>query len=320
MSKKRKKRRHNQAKNVTVNREYKSAVFKMLFSEKKNALSLYNALNGSDYKDVDQLVINSLENSIYLKIYNDVSFIIGGTVNLYEHQSTVNPNMPLRDLFYIMDIYKKMVPKRDLYGSKLISIPTPQFIVFYNGPTNISDEQILKLSDSFIQKTNSPELELTVRVLNVNYGHNKDLMDRCTPLRDYSILNQRVRDNLKSKMPIEEAVDKAVTSCIKDHILEDFLIKERSGVIHMHILDFNEELHEQSLREEGREQGLEQGREQGQAIGQRLSILNLLELRGPVSPRLRSRLDAISDPTELSALLIAAAQAESPEAFEKLLP
>ena len=278
MKKKKKKQTRTNSQKFKVNREYRSSVFKMYFSDRKNALDLYNALNGTDYKDENELVINSLENSIFLKIYNDVSFIISGTVNLYEHQSTVNPNMPLRDLFYITDMYKEMVPKKDLYGKKLITVPTPQFIVFYNGATDISDSQFLRLSDSFIRKTDSPELELTVKVLNVNYGHNKELMKKCIPLRDYAILNERVRDNVSKGMPIEDAAADAVDSCIKDHVMEDFLLKERAGVIKMHVLDFNEKLHNQSLREEGYEEGLEKGREEGREEGQSSVIVSMLKI------------------------------------------
>lgn len=255
MNKKNNNYRIDQNDGITVNREYSSDVFKMYFSIKKNALALYNALNGTDYTDEDQLVINSLENSIYLKFYNDVSFVISDAVNLYEHQSTINPNMPLRDLFYITEMYKGMIPKRDIYGKKLITIPTPQFVVFYNGTTDISDRQILKLSDAFMRKTEEPELELIVQVLNVNYGHNKELLEKCIPLQDYAILNKRVRDNVNIGMPIEDAATQAVNSCIKDHVMEDFLLKERAGVIAMHVLDFNEELHNRSLREEGYEEG-----------------------------------------------------------------
>ncbi len=260
MNKKTDDRLNDQSK-VAVNREYRSDVFKMYFSIKKNALALYNALNGTDYTDEDLLVINSLENSIYLKFYNDVSFVISDAVNLYEHQSTINPNMPLRNLFYITEMYKGMIPKRDIYGKKLITVPTPHFVVFYNGTTDISDKMNLRLSDAFIRKTSEPELELTVQVLNVNYGHNKELMEKCIPLRDYAILNKRVRDNINKGMPIEEAATSAVNSCINDHVMEDFLLKERAGVIKMHILDFNEELHNQSLREEGREEGIILGRD-----------------------------------------------------------
>ncbi len=246
-----------------VNREYKSDVFKMYFSIKKNALELYNALNGTSYTDENDLEINSLENSVFLKIYNDVSFVISGTVNIYEHQSTMNQNMPFRDLFYVSDMYRPYASKADVYGKKLVKIPTPKFVVFYNGTEEMPDKSFLKLSDAFLQQTSSPELELTVTVLNVNYDHNKELLNRCVALRDYAILIKRIRDNLANGMDIEKAAKTAVDSCIEDHIMEDFLRKERAGVINMHILDFNEELHNKSLKEEGFEDGIEKGRKEG---------------------------------------------------------
>ena len=126
---------------TAVNREYKSDVFKMYFSIRKNALELYNALNGTDYTDEDALEINTLDQSVFLKIYNDVSFTISGTVNLYEHQSSVNPNMPLRDLFYVTDMFKSEIVNKDLHGKKLIKIPTPKFVVFYNGTGEMPDEE-----------------------------------------------------------------------------------------------------------------------------------------------------------------------------------
>ena len=292
---------------VTANREYKSDAFKAYFSEKKNALELYNALNGTAYTNEDDLEINSIENAVFLKIYNDVSFVISGTVNLYEHQSTVNPNMPLRDLFYVSDLYKPYTAKADLYGKKMVRIPTPKFVVFYNGTDDLPDQSTLKLSDSFMQKTDSPELELIVTVLNVNYDHNNDLMERCVALRDYSILIQRIRDNLNSGKGIEDAVTDAVDSCIKDHIMEDFLIKDKAGVINMHVLDFNEELHNKSLKEEG------------EAIGQRKFILELLKDLGPVTVTVKDQLDHISDEAELTRLFKVAAKATSIQEFEKEL-
>lgn len=248
---------------TAVNREYKSDVFKMYFSIRKNALELYNALNGTDYTDEDALEINTLDQSVFLKIYNDVSFTISGTVNLYEHQSSVNPNMPLRDLFYVTDMFKSEIVNKDLHGKKLIKIPTPKFVVFYNGTGEMPDEEELKLSDAFLRGTDDPELELKVTVLNVNYGHNRALLDKCISLKHYSILMDRSRQNLNAGMSIEAAVTLAVDSCIKDHIMEDFLIRERAGVIAMHVLDFNEELHNKSLREEGREEGLKEGLKEG---------------------------------------------------------
>jgi hypothetical protein len=276
----------------TVNKEYKSDVFKMYFSIRKNALELYNALNGTTYTNEEDLVIDTLDNAFFMKIYNDVSFMITGTVNLYEHQSTVNPNMPLRDLFYIADVYKRYAMKADLYGRTLIKVPTPKFVVFYNGTTEIPDKETLKLSDSFLHETKQyearphstgqkeailPELELTVQVLNVNYGHNRELMEKCVALRDYAILVERVRENLRMGYSIEEAATKAVDSCIAEHVMEDFLIKEKAGVIKMHVLDFDEEKHNESLRQEGREDGIREGIEKGIKESRTRIVNNMLQ-------------------------------------------
>ncbi len=243
---------------VSVNREYNSNVFKMYFSDKKNAVALYNALNGTAHTE-DELTINTLDNAVYLKIYNDVSFVISGTVNLYEHQSTVNPNMPLRDLFYITDMYKAYAMQEDLYGGRLIKLPTPKFVVFYNGMRNTPDDKVLRLSESFEQPTDEPELELAVRVLNINYGHNDALMEKCKALKEYAILNQRIRDNLADGKDIEAATAAAIDSCINDDIMADFLNKEKAGVIRMHVLDYNEEKHRESLIQEGFDRGISQG-------------------------------------------------------------
>ena len=251
------------ASNIRVDREYKSDVFKMYFSIKKNILELYNAMNDTHYTEEDDITINTLENAIFMKIYNDVSFVLSGTINLYEHQSTINPNMPLRDLFYIADLYKSYGMNKDLYRDKLIKLPTPKFVVFYNGTDDAPESEVLKLSDAFIVNKDKPELELETLVLNINYGQNKDLMEKCRALRDYSILTQRVRDNLDKGMQIEEAATDAVETCIKDHIMEDFLNKEKAGVIKMHVLDFDEEKHNRSLIEDGIEIGIEKGIEQG---------------------------------------------------------
>ena len=238
-----------------VNREYKSDAFKMFFSIKKNALELYNALNGTDYGDENALEINTLDQAVYLKIYNDVSFTVSGTVNLYEHQSTVNPNMPLRDLFYVTDMYKSSVSMKDLYGKKMVKVPTPKFVVFYNGSQDMPDEEQIRLSDVFESNTDDPELELVVRVLNINFGHNKALLNKCLALKHYAILIERIRNNQKKGMAIEEAASEAIDWCISEHVMEDFLTKERAGVIAMHVLDFNEELHEKELLEEGIREG-----------------------------------------------------------------
>ena len=116
-----------------VNRKYKDTLFRALFSERKHLLSLYNAVNGTDYTNEDDLEVNTLDNVIYMKMKNDISFLFGFSLNLYEHQSSVNPNMPLRDLFYVADLLQKIVKDKNLYSSCLVGIPTPKFVMFYNG-------------------------------------------------------------------------------------------------------------------------------------------------------------------------------------------
>lgn len=116
-----------------ANQKYKDTVFRMLFSDKKNLLSLYNAINRTKYDDPEKLQIVTLENAIYMGMKNDLAFIIDMNLFLYEHQSTYNPNIPLRDLFYISAEYQKLVDRKSLYSSSLQKIPAPYFIVFYNG-------------------------------------------------------------------------------------------------------------------------------------------------------------------------------------------
>ena len=274
---------------INVNREYKSSVFKAYFSIKENCLALYNAVNKTNYGADADIKIETLENSIFLNIYNDVSFVICGTINLYEHQSTLNPNMALRDLFYISHLYKTIAKRseNDLYGSKIIKLPNPSFMVFYNGRTDAPEEEILKLSDAFEKRDANPELELTVRFVNINYGHNNALMDDCIPLRDYSILTQRVRDNLDAGMDIRVAATNAVDSCIEDNIMRDYLIKEKAGVIEMHVLDYNEEKHARTLRAEGREEA-------------RIADLAQMLSRGGTEADLRKFLDATDEEIALA--------------------
>lgn len=119
-------------KETTVNREYKSRMFAMLFSNKKELLGLYNAVNGTHYTDEESLEINTLENAVYMSMRNDVSCIIDMRLALYEHQSTYSPNLPLRYLMYVADIYSAFTRNKNLYGTKLVKIPTPKFVIFYN--------------------------------------------------------------------------------------------------------------------------------------------------------------------------------------------
>ena len=159
-----------------ANRQYKDAVFRMLFSEKENLLSLYNAVTGNAYQNADDLKIVTLENAIYMGMKNDLAFMLETNIYLYEHQSTLNPNIPLRDLIYIGIEYQQYVDDKSLYSSRLQKLPAPKFMVFYNGTDAVDDRVERRLSNAYEHLAGEPDLELKVLMLNVNEGHNKELM------------------------------------------------------------------------------------------------------------------------------------------------
>ena len=267
-------KRNFTVKTPTANRNYKDTVFRMLFSDRKNLLSLYNAVNQSNYKNPEDLEIVTLENAIYMGIKNDLAFIMDTNLYLYGHQSTYNPNMPLRDLFYICSEYQKLVDKKSLFSSTLQKIPAPNFIEFYNGSTVISDCTELRLSSAFECLTGEPKLELIVTVLNVNEGHNADLMQHCSMLKEYAQYVARVR-HYASDMPLNEAVKHAVDECIREGILAEFLARNRNEVISMSIFEYDKELEEKKLRKAEFEAGREAGHEAGFAEGENHAALEI---------------------------------------------
>ena len=258
----------NNEMNATANREYKSTVFAQLFKEKKKLLSLYNALNHSNYVNDEELEIVTLENAIYMAMKNDLAFILDCKLNLYEHQSTPNPNMPLRDLFYVCKEYEKLINKNKIYSTQKINIPAPHFVVFYNGIEAQPEKEILKLSDLYQVQEEEPMLELKVVMLNINDGNNEELKESCKILKEYMQYVNRVRKYVyQNKMILDDAVELAITECIKEGILEDFLIKNRAEVKAMSIFEFDEEEVMNMLREELRAEGMAKGMAEGMAKG-----------------------------------------------------
>ncbi len=253
--------------NIHENRKYKDTLFRMVFKEKKDLLNLYNAINGTDYQNVDDLEINTLENVLYMGMKNDVSFLIGCTMNLYEHQSSQNENMPLRGLLYLSKLYEAYVSERelDIYSRKLRMLPTPRYIVFYNGEENEPDERTERLSDAFMKEGGC--LECEARLLNINYGHNRELMEKCRRLEEYAIFVARVRGYIKKENNTKKAITRAMDECIREGILHDILTKQRAEVLGMVLSTFNKELYEKNLKKdaymEGHEEGLRQGFTQG---------------------------------------------------------
>lgn len=248
---------------LKVNRKYKDTVFRMLFSDKERLLELYNAVSGKNHNNADELEIVTLENAVYMGMKNDLAFLLNMNIYLYEHQSTVNPNMPLRDLFYITSEFSELVELKSLYSSALIKLPTPNFVVFYNGDIEIGDVSEYRLSDSYMTRVEEPALELRVTVLNVNYGKNVKLMEQCESLKEYAQYVALVRKYKQETGSLDDGVKLAIEHCINEGILEDFLRKNRSEVEMTSIFEYNKEEEDRKLYEAGVEQGMEKGIEQG---------------------------------------------------------
>lgn len=261
-----------------INRNYKDRLFRAIFGyekHKENLLSLYNALNGTYYTNVDELVINTIDDVLYMGMKNDVSCIIENRISLYEHQSTNNPNMPLRGFMYFGDLYEKYLAENQLniYGRSLVKIPTPKYYVFYNGTESQPDNIKLKLSDAFTVPDDSGEFEWTATVLNINLGHNQKLMAACKVLNEYAILVETIRKYTLELKDVETAVDQAVKECISNKILEDFLTSHRAEVKDMILTEYDHEKTMQMIRDEAIREGLEEGREKGLIEGREKGLI-----------------------------------------------
>ena len=247
---------------MSINKQYKDRLFRLLFGDeryKQNALELYNGINGTDYSNPDELVFDTIDDVIYMGMKNDVSLIIHDRLAIYEQQSTYNPNMPVRGLMYFGKLYDKFIKMNDLdvYGKTLLSLPAPQYIVFYNGTeATHQDKDVfeLKLSDSFGGKEGC--VELTAKVYNVNYGHNARLMEACKALSGYAEFVKTVRD-YGSTMDMEDAVERAVEECISRGILADILTANRAEVKDMVLTEYNENRTMSTFFNEGRAEGMD---------------------------------------------------------------
>ena len=254
---------------VTINRSYKDRLFKIIFEDKKELLSLYNALTGKNYQNPDELEINTIDDVIYMHLKNDMSFILDDWQNLFEQQSTFNPNQPLRGFFYFADLYKVKYFGKKIYSTRLLKIPTPQYIVFYNGTTSMPDRKELRLSDAFQQPTAQPDIEVVAHMLNINYGHNKELMERCQKLKEYAQFIDIIRHYLKENehWSNEQAISKAIDDCIQNNILRDILQKERLRVMASILSEFDEVGYKEMIRQEAYEDAYEEAYEEGVEYG-----------------------------------------------------
>ena len=233
-----------------VTSKFKDNVFCMLYRDKRNLLELYNALNNSAYTNVDDLQVTTLNGGSYMKYKNDASFLLCMSLYMFEQQSSKNPNMPLRFLHYVSDVFRELFSNSMLHRRSMIKIPDPHFVTFYNGLEKwIEDEDEIRLSHMYEIPTDNPELELKVRVININ----KDvhILNKCKTLRDYMTFVNKVRFKMGVQGDdVRIAVTEAMDECIDEDILVDFFEKHREEVVEVSIYDYDEEEVRRVLAEE----------------------------------------------------------------------
>jgi predicted transposase/invertase (TIGR01784 family) len=246
-----------------VNRRYKDRVFTKLFNDPKRALSLYNALTGSNYSPDTPIIVNTIQNTLTVGKFNDLSFVIDGKlVIIVEHQSTYDRNMPLRMMLYLSSIYERILEdNKALYGGKL-ELLRPEFIMLYNGDEDIEDLSELKLSDLFKQVAGHEriDIEIIVRVYNINDGRNAEILEKCESLKKYAKFIGRVKENLirskaKGEPSLQAAIREAVAYCIANNILKDFLEQHGKEVVSMLTAEFKLKTAQQVWKEMGVEEG-----------------------------------------------------------------
>jgi hypothetical protein len=187
-------------------------MFATLFSDIESIIELVNALLGTNYGTDTAAEIATLENVLAIGPLNDLAIILDDTLLvLVEHQSTANPNMAYRMLEYVVEIYKRRVENKDIYGTAQIQLPRPVFIVLYNGTKKLPARELQRLSSAFSKPLPAfaglGSLELEVVVLNINDPENKNIIKTCNLLNGYCIFVNSVAHNLKT-MARDAAVKK----------------------------------------------------------------------------------------------------------------
>jgi len=254
-----------------VNKKYKDRLFRLLFGNEKykeNTLALYNALNGTAYSNAEDVTIYTIEDVLYIDMKNDVAFILDSELSLWEQQSTYNLNMPLRGFLYFGKLYDKYIIDtfQDVYRKKMVTIPTPKYVVFYNGVEDRPPVEKLRLSDAFFHEEKSGDFEWTATVINLNHPNIDPALKECKVLADYITFVKKVQ-SYKQCSDLEEAVNRAVEECIREDILKRILLRHKAEVIELVLTEFNKELHEKYLKEDARAEGLAEGRAEGREKG-----------------------------------------------------
>lgn len=319
------------------NREYKSRLFAFIFGREEHkawTLDLYNAIHGTAYTNPDDITINTIEDVVYMGMKNDLSILVSETVNLYrslglyEQQSSFNPNMPVREFMYAGKLYDKFLrlSRLNRYGRKLIPLPIPKLVCFYNGGDEKDDEVTLRLSDAFreeirrnirsrdagltdeqveaeterIFKEADPDIEAKVRMININYGHNAELLAACKPLEEYSWLVAQIRENNSpdaegSRPGIEAAIDKAIDEMSDGFLIKELIVANRAEVKDMCLTEYNEAEAMEMFKEEGREEGREEGKEEGVESA---TVAHIKDIMEKLKYTIEQAMDLLSVPAE----------------------
>ncbi|MBR1711012.1 MAG: hypothetical protein IJ719_19650 [Clostridia bacterium] len=240
-------------------KDYKDRLFKFIFGNPENkqwTLSLYNAINGTEYMNPDDIQFNTIGDAVYMRMKNDVSFIISFEMNLWEHQSTYNPNMPMRFLIYGGRLYEKFIATSDYYqySSTLQPVPRPVCMCFYNGTKDEAERDVQKFSNAY---EGDGDIKVKVNMLNINYGKNQQLMDACEPLKEYAWLVDAVRKHQNEKMDLDASIDMALDETPEEFVIKSFLLENRAEVKSMFLTEYNEE----KVMEKERQEGAKQERE-----------------------------------------------------------
>ena len=246
------------------NREVKSSAFTTYFSNSENAAKLYSALDGTEDISPEDIAFTTLSGVLFMARKNDMAFTVRKKVLVIsEHQSTVNDNMPLRDAIYYGRVMEKLIEPRALYKTSRIPIPTPEFFVFYNGDKDFPQEKILKLSDAYLEKTEHPMLELSVKVININFPSNHPILEKCRPLYEYSWFIYQIKEYLQLGISRDEAIVRAMRDCEEKGYLTEFLREHGTEAVNMLFTEFNMEDALDVRYEEGIQEGIQEGMEKG---------------------------------------------------------
>ena len=306
----------NQSSNSpTANVKVKDSLFRFIFDNEEHkdwCLSLYNAINGTDYDDPSILQFVTLKEVIYMNIKNDLSFILYDKVNFYEHQSTYNPNMPIRFLDYVASFYSgwfSVHEEVNVYSSKLQKLPTPKIICFYNGLKDVPERLELRLSDAFDNPKES-DIELTVHMININYGHNRELLEKCGPLNDYSYYVHLVRHGVREGLSLEAATEKAVLELPDDSTIKQYLIRNRAEVKKVFLTEYDEERTLAFLKKESHDDGVEEGKELGIDLA---SVKHVIKIMDKFNRQIDEAIDDLEIPKEKRPAIKAAVEEQLKE-------